>query len=142
MNNNIGENIKTIRKTKGLTQKQLGQLLGVSQAAIGQFKSGKSNLTIDTIKKIADALGVTEWHIMYGMIDEEVLEKMRNNRKEYAKRFKEKTEAEENGLLENYRSLTKEGKQKVQEYAHDLKGNPDYRNAASADEPADPDKAE
>lgn len=57
MNNNIGENIKTIRKTKGLTQKQLGQLLGVSQAAIGQFESGKSNLTIDTIKKIADAPG-------------------------------------------------------------------------------------
>ena len=66
MNNNIGENIKTIRKTKGLTQKQLGQLLGVSQAAIGQFESGKSNLTIDTIKKIAEALEVSEYELMHG----------------------------------------------------------------------------
>lgn len=126
MNNNVGENIKKIRKMKNLTQRELGELLGISQAAIGQFESGKSNLTMDTVKKIASALEVTEWHILYGMTDEEVLEKMRNNRKEYVKRFKEKKEAEENGLLENYRSLTREGKQKVQEYARDLKGNPEY----------------
>ena len=76
MNNNIGENIKTIRKTKGLTQKQLGQLLGVSQAAIGQFESGKSNLTIDTIKKIAEALEVSEYELMYGAHNEANLKKV------------------------------------------------------------------
>lgn len=51
----IGENIKKIRKEKGLTQKQLGNKLGISQAAIGQFENS-SNLKIDTIQKIADAL--------------------------------------------------------------------------------------
>ena len=125
-----------------MTQKQLGELSGTSESTIKQYELGKRQPRIEQLKKIAEALGVTEWHIMYGMTDEEVLEKMRNNRKEYAKRFKEKTEAEENELLENYRSLTKEGKQKVQEYAHDLKGNPDYRNEASADELADPDETE
>lgn len=55
---NVGENIKKIRKEKGITQKELGEKLGISQAAIGQFENSASNLKIDTIKKIADALDV------------------------------------------------------------------------------------
>lgn len=55
---NIGENIKRIRKEKGMTQKELGEKLGVSQSAIGQFENTSSNLKIDTIKKIAEALDV------------------------------------------------------------------------------------
>ena len=51
----IGEKIKKIRKESGITQKQLAQKLGVSQAAIVQFESEKSNPKIDTLKKIADA---------------------------------------------------------------------------------------
>ncbi|MBD5479573.1 MAG: helix-turn-helix transcriptional regulator [Lachnospiraceae bacterium] len=56
---NFGESIKKIRKEKGFTQKQLGEKLGVSQAAIGQFESNKANPKIETIQKIADALNVT-----------------------------------------------------------------------------------
>lgn len=55
----IGEKIKKIRKESGITQKQLAQKLGVSQAAIVQFESEKSNPKIDTLKKIADALNVS-----------------------------------------------------------------------------------
>ena len=54
----IGQNIKNARKSKGLSQKQLGKLLGVSQAAIGQFENEKSTPKIETIKKIATALDV------------------------------------------------------------------------------------
>lgn len=56
---NLGESIKRIRKEKGITQKQLGEKLGISQAAIGQFESNKANPKIETIQKIADALNVT-----------------------------------------------------------------------------------
>ncbi len=54
----IGQNIKNARKSKGLSQKQLGELLGVSQAAIGQFENEKSTPKIETIKKIAVALDI------------------------------------------------------------------------------------
>ena len=37
----IAENIKTIRKEKGLTQKQLAELIGVSVGAVQQFEYGK-----------------------------------------------------------------------------------------------------
>ena len=34
----IGENIRQARKNAGLTQKELGEKLGISAAAVGQFK--------------------------------------------------------------------------------------------------------
>lgn len=61
---NFGESIKKIRKEKGLTQKQLGEKLGISQAAIGQFESNKANPQMETIRKIADALEVELWEIV------------------------------------------------------------------------------
>ena len=53
----IGDNIRRFRKREGLTQQQLGDKLGVSQSAIGQFEKGTS-LKIETIQKIAIALEV------------------------------------------------------------------------------------
>lgn len=52
----IGERIKKIRQEKGLSQKELGEKLGVSQQMIGQWETGKANPKIETKRKIADAL--------------------------------------------------------------------------------------
>ena len=51
-----GEKIRQARKEAGLTQKELGEKLKVSQAAIAQYENEKSNLQLHTIRKIADAL--------------------------------------------------------------------------------------
>lgn len=63
----VGENIRRIRKEKGLTQKQLGERLNMTQSAIGQFENDKTSPKIETIDKIASALGVSP----YEMIGEE-----------------------------------------------------------------------
>lgn len=60
----IGQNIRRIRKEKGLTQQQLGELLNMTQAAIGQFEKDKTSPKIDTINKIASALGVSATDII------------------------------------------------------------------------------
>lgn len=54
---NIGENIRKARKKAGLTQKELGQKMGISQAAIGQFENS-NELTMKTINKVALALNI------------------------------------------------------------------------------------
>lgn len=54
----VGENIKRIRKEKGLTQKKLGELCGINEVQIRQYESGKANPKIETIDKIASALEV------------------------------------------------------------------------------------
>ena len=55
----IGANIRRIRKFRGMTQRELGEMLGVTQAAIGQYERPSANLTRNTIEKIANALNVS-----------------------------------------------------------------------------------
>lgn len=54
----IGDNIRKLRKEKKLTQKQLGELCGMYESQIRKYELGKANPKLDTIRKIASALGV------------------------------------------------------------------------------------
>lgn len=52
----VAENIKRIRKEKGLTQKQLGEKCGMSESTLRQYELGFRNPKIETVRKIAVAL--------------------------------------------------------------------------------------
>ncbi|MBN2224969.1 MAG: helix-turn-helix transcriptional regulator [Deltaproteobacteria bacterium] len=57
-----GENIKNIRRKKGLTQEELGGLLGVGKSAVSRWESGEREVTLATMRSIAAALDVgLEW---------------------------------------------------------------------------------
>lgn len=60
----VGENIRKIRKEKGLTQKQLGERLNMTQSAIGQFEKAKTSPKLETVEKIAHALDVHAAELM------------------------------------------------------------------------------
>lgn len=60
----IGENIREIRKLKGMTQKELGNKLGISQSAINQFENNKTAPKLQTIEKLAIALEVSMYDIL------------------------------------------------------------------------------
>lgn len=64
MSASVGENIRKIRMEKHLTQKQLGELLGVSPQMIGQYETGIRKPRYGTIKRIANALDVLELDII------------------------------------------------------------------------------
>lgn len=53
----IGEAIKAARTKKGLTQQQLGDLMGVQRPQICKIESGR-NLTFNTVAKAFKALGI------------------------------------------------------------------------------------
>lgn len=57
--NNIGQNIKIVRSQANLKQRELAEKLGVSEAMICQWETGKRIPKKETIKKIADGLGVS-----------------------------------------------------------------------------------
>lgn len=52
----FGQLIKQVRKEKGLTQDQLGKLIGVTKSQISKLENGTSNMTIGTIFKIFEAM--------------------------------------------------------------------------------------
>lgn len=56
----LGMNIKKIREEKGISAYKLCKLASVGGATISEIESGeRQSLRSDSIKKIADALGVT-----------------------------------------------------------------------------------
>ena len=54
----VGENIRILRKERGLTLKQLGDMIGVSEAYIRAYESGKRNPKIQSLQTLANALSV------------------------------------------------------------------------------------
>lgn len=52
----VGDMIKAARKERNLTQEQLGQLIGVKKAQVSRLENNASNVTIDTILKVFNAL--------------------------------------------------------------------------------------
>lgn len=59
----IGSRIKSLRLQKGLTQKELGDLCGMADSAIRRYESDRGNPTEKTLRRIADALGVSVSHL-------------------------------------------------------------------------------
>jgi len=56
--------IRELRKAAGLTQTELGDLVGLHQTQIGNLENGSRNLTIEWARRIAKALSVTTADIL------------------------------------------------------------------------------
>lgn len=61
----IGIGIKNARLIVGITQAELARRLGVTPQAISQYERGEKKPKIETIKKIADALGVSWFQLSH-----------------------------------------------------------------------------
>lgn len=55
----FGENVRTRRKERGLTQAQLASALSVTQPYVAQIESGKRSTALEMLAPLADALGTT-----------------------------------------------------------------------------------
>jgi transcriptional regulator with XRE-family HTH domain len=54
----VGQQIREARKAKGMTQKELGALMGLSESVVNKYEAGKQNLSLETVQKVALALGM------------------------------------------------------------------------------------
>lgn len=57
VNEKISQLIKDARKAGGLTQKQLGEKVGVSESMINKYEKGKSQPTVEMLYRITEAVG-------------------------------------------------------------------------------------
>ena len=82
-----GSRLREIRKQKGLTQEQLGNLIGVGKSAICCYEKETRNPTIEVILELVHVLGVSADYLL-GV---DYLAKTTNQRKEdyYASLTKE-----------------------------------------------------
>lgn len=62
----IGIKIKAARQAKGMTQEELGEILGVQKSAIAKYESGRVvNIKRSTLKKISDVLDIPPFELIF-----------------------------------------------------------------------------
>ena len=60
----IGSRIQKIRVNRGITQDELGEKVGLNPKYISAIECGQRNITIKTLAKIADGLGVELFELL------------------------------------------------------------------------------
>ena len=83
----FAQRLRELRKNKNLSQTELGQLAGLHYTHIGRFERGTSRPSGDTLKRLADALGVTSDYLLDGAATEAA--KARFEDRELLKQFQE-----------------------------------------------------
>lgn len=62
----IGDKIREARLAKGMTQEELGELIGVQKSAIAKYENGRVvNIKRSTLKKISDILGLRPSELIF-----------------------------------------------------------------------------
>ncbi len=55
----FGKRMAELRKARGLTQAELGELIGVNQTAIGSYEIARRRIPLSQVAPLSDALGVS-----------------------------------------------------------------------------------
>ena len=116
----VGLTIKKLRIEMGMTQEELGSLLGVKKAAVQKYESGHvQNLKHDTIKKLCEIFGKNPSVFIFDEI-----EIMNDDQLRYEVGLIEEIQKtygkEVIQLLERFLELDAAGKAKVIDYTSDL----------------------
>ncbi|MBN1493655.1 MAG: helix-turn-helix transcriptional regulator [Candidatus Omnitrophica bacterium] len=88
---NLGERIRNIRKEKKITLVELSKMTGVAQASLSRIETGIMNGTVESHRKIAEALGLSLAELYTGL-DPKLSEISYRNDKEIKKQAEVKSD--------------------------------------------------
>ena len=54
----VGQNLRAIREARGLSQEAFAEMLGVHRTYMGGLERGERNLTLRSLERIAERVGV------------------------------------------------------------------------------------
>ena len=118
-----GELIKAARKKAGMTQAQLAEKLGISYVGVSQWENDLRNPKLDTLQRIASALGVPVQDLIsdWEAVDKEEFKRVFI----YGEGIKDRIDA----ALDR---LNDEGQEKAAERVEELTEIPKYQRQKSA----------
>lgn len=127
----IGANIRRFRKAKGLTQKQLAELINVSTITIQRYEAEKFKPKTEHLESIAKCLGITVDTVIdfdiYKYFDIPFEDIDLNKQAAILEILSEMYGKDVMNLVTDYCLLNDLGKRKVAEYARDILSNKKYR---------------
>lgn len=132
-----GQRIKAARKNAGLTQKELGQRLGVAYQTLAQWENDLRNPKPDTLQRIAAALDVS----IYMLLDDDEKELYRQAEVNFVLanvKAGYKFTTDEKLLVRLFHTLNDAGKDAAIDRVSDLTEIPRYRAETTPQSPPDP----
>lgn len=139
----IGDRIKAARKSKKMTQVQLGARLGVSGSMIAQYETGVRKPKQDTVFNIARELGISYFELI-GIVH--YVDKLPSGQtwEELMKQVDDAIyESNLRSVSESMKRLNNKGTEAVASYAYGLTKDERYKKVASCPEqPKTPDQSE
>lgn len=60
----LGRNVRAHRKRLGWTQEGLGEEASLHRTQVGVIERGESNVTLETLDKLASAFGIEVWSLL------------------------------------------------------------------------------
>lgn len=121
-----GQNIKAARKMAGLTQAQLAKKCGMATITIRQYESEKREPRLTQLECIANALGITYFHLA----DSEIIPRLVSQDMKSAERRAKIDTA--------FKLLNEDGQQKAVERVEELTEIPRYRAETALQSPPAP----
>ena len=61
----VGKKIQKIRKSKGITQEKLAELIGIEPPSLSYIETGKFSPSTETLQKLSAVLDVEMWEFYY-----------------------------------------------------------------------------
>ena len=107
----IRKNIEMYIKTSQYNQVEIAQMLGISKASVTNWRKGTNSPNIEYLDKLCD---------IFNIQINDIFERHEN-------RETENLTTDEVKLLNNYKQLNQEGKEKALDYVNDLTENPKYK---------------
>lgn len=65
----LGRSLRALRKTRSLSQEVFADVLGVHRTYMGGLERGERNVTLRTVERLADRLGVDPLDLLSGPKD-------------------------------------------------------------------------
>jgi transcriptional regulator with XRE-family HTH domain len=62
--NELAKKLRRTRESKGLTIKEQAERFSISAGTLARLEQGKTDVSVNTVERIAIALGVTVWHVV------------------------------------------------------------------------------
>lgn len=62
--NELSKRLKALRKAHGLSQKQLSELIGVTQAYMSELEKGKKRPSLEVLKNLCNTLGCSADYLL------------------------------------------------------------------------------
>ena len=107
--------IRSLRKARGITMKELGRIVGVAESTSSHYEVGRREPDFETLLKLGEYFGVPVDYILGN-------DPVETELAEYLEDLRERPETR--ALLEASRGMTKEQVEAMAAFAKQLRGDP------------------